>query len=298
MPGYEGSAFITNAGDSFVPFLCTGASVPRARAALTSSAGYAGQIKTPVAEIAIGTPYTYDLDAFDGSLNFDLTENFFTDIWKAWLFDRQAAKRVKLIPRSGSLQQFNNCYWSSLNVSAQETSAVSGSVNFVAIERNAYTAEDDYITNKTGDVDIDELKSSGEIPALNPSSGQANPIPFWNTKLGIDGGSGEETPDVLSWTLTFNQDVVKFFACEGNATPQVPSFIAVGMMTVTLEFEMMFLNDTAILYDELDEAVVYVGSQSLTLQDLELANSTDDIKDGSNTTPIGVTYDAYTLVSS
>ena len=298
MPGYEGSAFITNAGDSFVPFLCTGASVPRAKEALTSSAGYAGEIKTPVSEIAIGTPRAYDLDTFDGSLDFDLTENFFTDIWKPWLFDRQAAKRVKLIPRGGSLQQFNNCYWSSLSISAQEASAVSGSVNFVALERNTYTAEDEYIVNKLGDIDIDELKSTGDIPALNPSSGQANPIPFWNTNLGIDGGVGEETPDVLNWTMTFNQDVVKFFACEENTTPQVPSFVAVGIMTVTLEFEMMFLNTTATLYDELDEAVIYVGSKALTLQDLELNNATDDVRDGSSTTPIGVTYEAYTLVSS
>jgi hypothetical protein len=291
--GYEGIAYIED-----TIFLCSGASAPRTRNRIESASGYGGRLSTPVAEIGIGAPRNYDWSTYDGSLNFEMNSKLFTDIIKVWLFARQETKQVKLRPRYGSYQQFDDCYWNSITFSASEGSVVNGSIGFVAIDRDDFDLKDEYIDNKEGYITCSDLSSSGDIPSLNDNNDNLNPIPFWKTRIEASGLIDPDTITIYGWTLTFSQDVVKFFKCEGNSSVQPPFRVGVGPMMANLQMEIMILNDEiTTLPDELNNVTVHVGTSSIQIDDLEIDADSDDVQTGSALVPLTTTYNVYKLVA-
>jgi hypothetical protein len=271
-----------------------GGGVPRARQRLESSSGYGGEISTPVADMGIGLPRNYDWEVFDGNMDFDIHEDFLTNQVKAWIFARQDAGEVYFQTRQGNVQDFNNCYWNNISISASEGSALSGSISFVAMQRDAYTRGGDYIANKTGG---NTLCAGGAIDfpdQLNPLNGNINPIPFWNTFVEINGS----LVDMTNWSLEFSQEVVKFFGCFNNATVQEPKYVAVGPMTVNFSGDYMFV-DTATFSSPNTLSTLYVtmGGEQIKLEDLELTTDTDALQGQDAIVPVSVEYSAYTLVA-
>lgn len=273
--------------------LGTGGVTPRVRQRLESNAGYGGAIKTPVDEMGIGAPHNYDWTVYDGSMDMDVHEAFLTNQLKAWLFDRQAAAQAYFQTRPDNVQQFNNCYWNSISLSAAEGGALTGSVSFVAIERDSYTRGGDYIGNKTGD---HTLCASGTIQWPEPLSADANeiPIPYWNTFVEIESAQY----DFTTWSLDFSQEVVKFFACEGNSAVQEPKFIAVGPMTATFTGDYMFIEAATFNSpDTLSTLYVNMADEQIKLEDLELTSDADALQDQGAIVPVSVEYAAYTLAA-
>jgi len=291
--GYEGYVTLkVNAIEDVA--LGTGGGTPRARQRLESSSGYGGEIKTPVAEMGIGLPRNYDWTVWDGSMDMDLHEEFLTNQIKAWIFDRQKGVQTYFQTREGNVQQFNNCYWNSISLSAGDGGALSASIGFVAMERDSYTRGGDYIANKTGGNTLCAASGIQFPDPLNPNYGNVVPIPFWNTFVEINGSLVE----MATWTLDFNQEVVKFFGCENNSTVQEPKYVGVGPMTVTFTGDYMFV-DTATFGspDTLTSLYVIMGGEQIKLEDLEQTTDADNLQGQDAMTPVSLEYAAYTLVA-
>jgi len=311
--GYEGYATLEYDPDGTgiqTVFLCTGSSVPKARQRLDSGAGYGGEISTPVSEIGIGSPYNFDWPLWDGSANFDLTKKLFTQQLNPWIFHRQTPATFRMVSRYNNYQVFERCYWNSISLTAAEGAAVTGSFSFAALDRDYYNlAGDGYIAGRTGAIGLqgctgsDWFGSSGDIPALNPGS-EPNipPIPFWTTKV-----KAPTLIDFISWTVTFSQDVTKFFGCFGLQGPlaglQAPAYVAVGPMTVTFECEYVPITNAPLFTapDNFGNLNVYFDLRDentyLKLKNLELETANDDVADQGSTAPITATYAVYELVA-
>jgi len=300
--GYEGYALLnidgtTPASEDMA--LCTGASVPRSRVRMDSSAAYGGNIKTPVPKIAIGTPLIYDWDAYDGSMDLELSLDFFVRQLKPWIFDRQKAAVVTLQSREGNVQRFDNCYWNSISLSASDGGFVTASVGFVAMERNAYTIGGDYIGNKVGEEFLCPPAPTFNVPEqLNPSADlNIIPIPYWNTKIEIEGALVE----FVTWTIDFSQEVMKFFSCENNVDPVEPRFVAVGPMTAKFSGDFMFVDTpTFTVPNTLTSLDLFLGvtetiPTEFNFEDLELDSATDAVQSPDSLVPISIEYAAYTI---
>ena len=292
--GYEGYVTL-NVGATNDVALGTGGGVPRARQRLESSSGYGGQINTPVAEIGIGLPRNYDWEVYDGSMDLEVHEDFLTNQIKAWIFDRQKGAEVNFQTREGNVQNFQKCYWNSINLSASDGSAVTSSIGFVAMQRDSYTRGGDYLSNKTGVPGYCGGATGAVFPQpLNPNAANIIPIPYWNTFVEIDGSLVELT----NWTLDFSQEVVKFFGCFNNSTVQEPKYVAVGPMSVTFTGDYMFY-ETATFNspNTLTSLYVTIGGEQIKLEDLEMTTDTDSLQSPDSIVPVSLEYAAYTLVA-
>jgi hypothetical protein len=296
--GYEGYVTIDdNTTPVQIPFLCTGANIPQAQVRLDEDAGYGGLLNnTPssVYNMAIGSPHIYDWPTNDGSLNFELNANFLAKVIKPWAFKRQSAKKISLYPRNGSSEIYNQCYWNSISLTASEGAFVTGSIGVVAVQRDTFIFEDQYIANKKGNVTLTDLGVSGNIPALNPAAHyDLNPIPFWKTKVTFDSVDYK----FISWTVTLSQDIVKFFVCEGNVNPVAPKFLGAGVMTCDFTGEFIILEETGSIPDTIGTLEITIGNSSFVLGEAELQNDDDDVKGASEAKTTAVDYSVYALVS-
>lgn len=287
--GYEGYVKIGG-----IYALGTGTSVPRERVRIDSQSGYGGVITSPVSTIGIGSPHTYDWERHDGSLNFEVTNDIFAFL-KAWVYDRDGQRDIEFSSRDGNVQRYVDTFWNSISVSATQGSLVDGSVGFVSIERQTYDYGQKgltgYIQNKSGQGLLCPLAAG--MPAPLNAVKNYNPIPYWNTKFLIDG----IVYDMLDWTLDCSQEVVKFFACNYNASPQAPSYVGVGPMSITLGGSWMWLDLSKPVSFPSDNVAVsiQVGGTVMDFLMGQLQTTEDDVQSGDATTPVKIEYSAYRL---
>lgn len=301
--GYEG---LVKIGNYYA--LGTGASVPRDRIRIESSAGYGGKITSPTNQMGLGLPFNYDWNEYNGSLNFEVNEDIFKNIITIWaVSQRQTAQSVTIHPRKEAVQSFSTAFWNSISISASEGSAVESTIGFIALERDSYVWGLDYIDNKEGSLSGDQTPLcpivSNMPPPLNPASAKnKNPVPFWNTKV-LVGATSPSQKNFTTWSLDFNQDVVKFFGCTRTVagpdpSAQEPLFLAVGPMTVTFSGSYMESFDgtsNLFLGDTIDQIELFVASESLKLKRLELTSENDEVQSGSTLTPLTVDYAVYEI---
>jgi hypothetical protein len=290
--GYEGWVKV---GENYA--LGTGMSVPRDRPRLDSSAGYGGQVFTPPDKMGIGLPHNYDYESHDGSLNFEVDMAFYRNVIIDWLFDRQSSKEVLFSTRAGNSQYHESTWLRSINVSASADAALDGSLQFDSIGRS-YTYGNFFpykMGNSPDDPGVNTLLNpdSGFPYQLNPEGHSLVPVPFWNTSIQVNGDDVEFT----TWTMSFSQDVVKFFACEHNTSPQTPKYLAVGPMTVV--FSGSYINQT-FFSDSLDVIRVTVGNPSIDYERLNLkrcAQNTyqDDLQSPDGVTVLDMEYTVYEI---
>lgn len=288
--GYEGYVKI---GALYA--LGTGTSVPRARARLDSSGGYGGEISNPYTEIGIGAPHVYDWEVHDGSVDFEVTNDMFAFL-KGWVYDRDSQTNIQFSTRKDNLQEYVDTFWNSISISTSEGSLVDGSIGFVAIERYGYaygeTTLSGYINNNQGKGFMCPPVSG--MPAPLNHIANYNPVPYWNTKVSFEG----EVLDFTTWTLDFSQDVVKFFACNRNASPQAPMYVGVGPMTVTLSGSWMWVQNgkpTSYPADNVGSISVQVAGTTMNFQMAELQSNSDDVVSADSMTPIQLEYAIYKL---
>lgn len=289
--GYEGYVTVKVSGVEDIA-LCTGASVPESRVRMESSAAYGGKLNDTEMFPPIGTPRIYDWSQSDGSVDFDLTDNFLINQMVPWLQDRQKASTIKLISRKDNVQTYNKCYWKGMSLNAASGGLVTGSIEFAALQRDSYTQGGDYTGNSQG---MNQCGGMSRImpPFLNPSlNANINPVPYWKTQWVFDGAN----QDFTDWSLNMSQDVVKFFVCEDNDVMQPPKFIAVGPLTLTMNVTYVPLKDTVgafVVPDEITTAVLNIGSRALTFGKLELNQATDAVASKSSFASISADYSIY-----
>jgi hypothetical protein len=259
--GYEGYVKLNNLWT-----LGTGTSVARQRVRIDSQGGYGGKVAG--ASMGVGGPHAYDWTVWDGSINFDLTNAVF-DTLKTWIMtDRDTNKGIEFSSRDANVQSFGDSYWTSINISAAEAAPVTGSVEFVALDRN------DYVYGN------DTQKENSETGPLD-----CEIIPYWNTKIG--------SYKFIEWTLAFSQDVVKLFACNNSTIPKEPVYLGIGPMSVVLTGSYILGGGEMGLAP--GNLTVNIGSGSIILKKTELQDQSDDVQTGNSLTPISVTVQAYEL---
>lgn len=291
--GYEGWAKLNVSGSAKEHLvLCTGASVPESRSRVDSGSGYGGAVISPTTEIGIGSPHAYDWSVNDGSISFEATAAFVDEQFIFWLFNRQTPAAVNLRTRKNNVQTFSNCFWNALSLSASSGAAVEGSVNFTALQEDAYTVGGDYILNPEGDK---YFITPGAMEVPDPVIANVM-VPFWKSFVTIDSGAGGIVVPFETWSIDFSQEVVKFFACEHNSTAQEPKFIAVGPMTATFSGDYMFVQTSAwTVVDSLTSLYINVDSTQLKTKRLELTSKTDAVQGAETPTPISVEYAIYEI---
>lgn len=291
--GFEGYAYL----DTDI-FLCTGAELPEGMQKLESASGYAGDF-TPANSLF--TPVNYDWSTFEGSINFDVTDNFLQNQIYPWIFDRESSKALNLYPRGGINTQytFNECWWTSIDLTASPGSAVTGSIGLLALDRNVVQRKDAYITNKTGNALASTYLKTGNIPALNPSGTQLNPIPFWKSSFT---SSTVFNAELVTWNLTFSQVVSKFFKCPGGVptTPTTPFIIGIGNMTCSLTADFFFHDATFGITNLAFPTVINtfnltIGNKVFNLKNLQIQNDSDPVRSGSEQTVVSLQMDVYNL---
>jgi len=283
--------------------LCTGTGIPRNRNRIVSSSGYGGIIGDAgggdYSDMGMNSPFNYDWEVYDGSINFDLHRTLWEDQLEPWIFNRQNRCVIELNQRFGDRQQFQYCFWNSISLTAAEDALINGSVGFVAIDReNSLYAQENYEDNVRGYVDGGSgLGMFNDLPETLNRDKFNVPVPSWVTRLFIDDNSA--FADFSNWTLNFSQDVVKFFTCEHNANPQEPSFIAVGPMSAELNCEYVFVSGTPQFTapDEIDELDIHLfgDGPSIKLKRLELDTVSDDVPGQDAPVPLAASYLIYEL---
>ena len=281
--------------------LGTGGSIPKVRPDIQSQSGYGGQINDSgpsYTEMAIGFPHTHDFVQYEGSIEFEATEGVITRQIKPWLFDRQGKAQVHIHPRDAASQRFDSAFWSSISLSAGEGGVVSSSISFSSEgDRDNFDRGTGYVANKTGQGFLCDTSppANWNIPGqLNPSSGNIEPIPFWNTSIVIDGSTVEFT----NWTVEFTQSFNRFFACENNSTPQEAKIVGVGPVSIRFTGDYMFVGTPAFtVSDTLSTLVINVGGETISLSELELTSDSDDIRGQGDLAPVGIEYAAYGIAA-
>ena len=302
--GYEGWASIThNTGSSpktNVECLATGTSGIYGSSRLESSSGYGGQIdvfSTIASEVGVASPRSYDYPVFDGSFDFEVNETMADLIWENMIQQRQNRWELLYQTRKGTLLNFDHNYWNSITLQAGDGTFVTGSISWVGlnyISTRGDGAGDSYCGNQFG-FDGPQFDWQNTNP-LNKCNYNLNPIPFWDSNPLINGVNIDEC---LDWSLSFNQDVVKFFTCENSSAVSdplsdapPPSFVACGPMKITFDFtEMIGLSSTgnAVRGDILASA----GAVGLSVGTLELNSMSDNVESLEAAVPVTYSYDAY-----
>ena len=283
--------------------LGTGVSVPRARPRLESSAGYGGELNIENGKAGIGLPYNYDYAINDGSVSFELDYSFLSEVILSWMADRQASATIRFSSRYSNVQHHDLSFWTNISINSPSDSVVDGQISFVSLNRDSY----DY-----GEVDLDtEIADSkmgnspsgtgtalcpvGDFPSqLNPKLYKNKaPIPGWATQILV----GTTAVDFITWSLSFSQEVVKFFTCESSLLPIAPKYLAVGPMSVV--FSGSYIS-SELLLDSIPELTILIGPPDeepieITLERLEKNTEQDDLQTGESLTTVDVEYSVYNV---
>lgn len=136
--------------------------------------------------------------------------------------ERTEATPIVLLP-DGRNGFSGNGWCSSLSFEASEGSAISGSFNFKGDpSQNSVTA--------LGEGNTSSLGASGGQPGF----AGATLIPYWQTRVTRDDGTGKDTDekDIISWNCSYNSDIQMLKCCNLESTaPLSADYILLGDMT-------------------------------------------------------------------
>jgi hypothetical protein len=290
--GYEGYVALDVDGTEDIA-LGIGASIPKARQRLDSASGYGGEISTPVGDIGIGSPHIYDWTGWDGTIDFEIHEDFLTNQIIPWVFDRQAgANSLTIVTRGGGSQTFSGIYWNSISINATEGSILAGTISFMVIEQSAYAIGG--TQSKTGGNQLCQSVSPVPPAPLNPNADNITPIPYWNTIVNMD---STDVP-FTNWSLEFQQEFVKFFACEHNVGVQEPMYVAAGPLSILFTADYIPIGASVFTApDTVPAMTITMGSETLNFEDLELQSRNDALQSSDSPVPIYVEYAPYTMTT-
>lgn len=280
MQGYQGLIKLND-----VIILGTGGANPCTRNLMESTSGYGGSYGT-----AISSPHIYDFPTYDLSIQSDVTQSLLTTLfaWIEYETGRITPKSIKLYPR-GNEVEFSECYWTSISLSCSSGDKLNTSISaMTALPPEDFEFIDNYLNNKTGTITTDEFSS---LQPLNIDSNIA-PIPFWKTQI-----SGFTTTGIVSansWELNFEQVVDKKRLCNLSSEDN-PYCLGIGIVNASLNLEMAIIGTTVQgeieILDTIETLTIVVGNNTLTLNNLELQNYSENI--GGENIPLSLTYNIY-----
>jgi hypothetical protein len=266
MLGYLGLAQIGG-----TTFLFTGGGINKTRNRMDSSAAFGGQTATG-GVVGMGVPHQFDYPQYEGSLDFELDDgNTLLALFQTWITQRNQSRAVVIKPNNASENTFDG-YWTSLSFSGGVGSLVTGSVGLTALTATMAAGETYPVPPAAGGI-------------VNPVIFTQKPMAFWRTKVrvGVD-------LDVLTWSLNFNQDVVKVFTCQGQSTPQEPKYVAVGPLTGDFQCEVL---QTAALPSDTATPILTLATRTFTFTNAELNSTGQSLKSGSDVLSFPMQYQLY-----
>jgi len=297
--GYEGLGLIDG-----TPFLCTGMGVPQQRNRMDSNSAFRGSADSEIEPTeAISPPHTYDWPTNDGTISWDTTSDLLTVI-KDWIFDRTAPKEMEFYPCRGARQKFLECYWTSIGFEASEGANVTGSCNFIAMNRDEEEIGNEYITNRLGLLE-DNVAGHGPealcdiMRALNPAANNTDPLPFWKGTITCPELLIGTSAEITQWSVTFTQEITKNFVCTGTSLdPLEPEFLGIGPMVVELQMELYITAATYNLPYDISSLIINVGDGAFNFSEVELQQHDEPLKVGSDLITIATTYSLYGLTAA
>lgn len=195
--------------------LCDSCSVNEGVSLLESGAGYGGSITGQ--DSRFNSNSMMDYGELSGSVGVTYTQAFLSAM-QAWTLVRNTSKNVNV--SGAGIFSFGECYWTSLSFAASMDANLTGDISFYVKEKTLQQGSlNSYAGSGGGPT---ELK--GEVC-----------IPYWKTTVT---GAGN---NVLSWTLTFGQEIKKKFFLRGlqTDTPQDPSYLICGNSTCELNVSLL-----------------------------------------------------------
>lgn len=295
--GFEGLVSINT-----TPILCTSFSAPQSRVKLESNAAYKGTLSTET-DPGLFYPRTYDYPLVDGSLSFELSEDSLP-ILLGFIENRGDSFAVASINRMGSSINLNECYWNNISWSISEGQIVLISIDFIAKQMNTYTiggsdSSNNYADNIYGV--SDESPSATEIlglpilPSTLSSDLNKNPYPWWKVTV----YNGENITKYITWSLSFSQEITRHFTCKADTDVYAPSIFSIGPLFVNFKFDILpdyNISPFATVENPIAALEIRVdGTEALTLEDLELQQTVDDIQSFDSLSVVSLSYDVYKI---
>lgn len=298
--GYEGLVLLDC--DSLLtggtPLLCTSYSAPEQRTKIESDSLIGGRT-LPLASNDytpfIGKPHVFDWSDNTGSMTFDVTESSALAI-KNWIINKRTIPvTIAMFNNTLTSVLLENCFWNSIDFSANENSFITCTINFIAIDRTDEIGND-YISNRLGlintgigNFNFDYIKET----ALNNSLNK-NPLPYWKGTMQSDELLSNYA-EVLNWRVNFNQTVERVFSCQATFEAVPPSIIGIGEMAISGDLELYVKNSSYNLNNilNIEELILNLNTVQFTFSDLDMDQHSIDGGSQSDVTTLSLSYSAY-----
>jgi len=286
--GYEGLAIVDG-----VQLLCTGASVSDSRQRLDSNSGWRGSFDNESPTFGMNVPRIYDYSINDGTVSFEVGDGVI-QLLKSWILNRKVPKEIIIYPCNGAFQRFSRCYWTSIELSSDASSIVTGTINFMSMKRDQEVLGGSaYINNRNGLLNslglVDNFKYSWYIQNYGV-------VPGWRTTVrGLQSNSSVDLKlGITTWSLSFGQEFTRYYTCEANMSPQEATYLGVSAMTATLNTDIFVDNLTIDVNDTSNRVVIDIGGiTSFTFTDIEVQEHSQNIVGQSDLTTIPVQYQIF-----
>lgn len=305
MVGYSGSVFISDdqAGSTWHLIPVNGSSSNRTRKPIVSSSGFGGNSDISNVSAAVSGPRAYDWSEYTLSLDFEPTKSTIHLLFN-WMNNRREYRKVRLFPRYGSHQYYDECYLQSINFSGSQGSNISCSISISPVARDESIAGNwvlgqDYLsaTSRTGSTSVASM--SALLAETWRASESTGPIPYWASSMNID---LTNTVQLVQWSWDFNNNMSFRFLCQGHYTSaQSPYYALFGMPEVGFSTTMVLTPFTATTYSILstltDKKLTLVtdslaNEYSIMMAELLLDTDDDSIKGISEISSVDLKYTA------
>ena len=264
MPEYHGYQGYVKIAGTYV--LCTSSGLNFGEDFIRSSSMYGATEFTEGDEAAISQPKIRDYVVASGSIQFDIGKSRL-GLLKSLIQSRDASFDVFLSSRGGEGITYSDCLWNSLSISC----GGEGSILNVSLNIVSYTHAYEFSNGAE--------KCESKYPSDLMADG-SDCIPFWMTSLSI-------CSKLLSWSVSFSQNVIPYYCCEAVEEPAPPKFIGVGILniranTVSLE-EMPNTGNIDVLID---------GDSVFKLLNCVRVGFSDNISGSSQLSTVSADYEA------
>jgi hypothetical protein len=177
--------------------------------------------------------------------------------------------------QTNTLADFNNfgAWATSFSANASEGSAVTSSLNVLAISRTIGTGGDIYIANRTGAILSTATDMASSNP-LNPSQNNVDPIPYWKTNANLyivnpatynpltpipaDTAVAQDGTETIDWSIDVQNNTTPLYTCNGT---RFPTAVLQGVVAATGNVTLFNVNG---VFDPIDPSAAvgnnYVGA--------------------------------------
>lgn len=227
MPDLVTTGFATKVAIDGNQVSCTSLNISENSSFLESSGGYGGNING--SDIGVSGPLILDVGETSLSMGIEPSRAQLFYLIN-WLKSRDSSKSVTINTGTVGIIHYGECFLNSMTIACAENSLVTMDFNMMVQKAPFFDGTLGGIAGKT----------SVGVPIVDQ-------VPYWNTAI-----QGLPNNDLLSWSLTFSQNMVKKYECGGgssNNNPPLPKYVFLGPLTIDLTVDIMISKDMVNMQD-------------------------------------------------